>query len=108
MAKLAIASGVLAAAALAACTTYDPNVSTIPPNPDPMPSTMMTPAPSPAAYRPGYGVVEAVSLVRPGPPPYQLTLRMDDGTVQSVLQHSPSFRVGDRVQLTSDGRIIRV
>lgn len=37
---------------------------------------------------------------------YQLTLRMEDGTVQSVVQDNRNFQVGDRVQVTSDGRVI--
>jgi ABC-type proline/glycine betaine transport system ATPase subunit len=33
---------------------------------------------------------------------------MDDGSMQSVLQDSPAFRVGDRVVITNDGRIVRL
>jgi hypothetical protein len=38
---------------------------------------------------------------------YQLTLRMDDGSTQRVTQDSAAFRVGDRVQLTSEGRVVK-
>ena len=37
------------------------------------------------------------------------TQRMDhDGSVQTVLQDSAGFSVGDRVRLTEDGRVIRL
>jgi outer membrane lipoprotein SlyB len=39
---------------------------------------------------------------------YRLTVRMDDGTVQTVLQDSAEFRPGDRVRLTGDGKVIRL
>jgi hypothetical protein len=86
------------------------------------------------AYRPGIGVVEAVRAVDEiAPPPnrtsgtiqgspaanggsnsadssaegYQLMIRMDDGRVQTLTQDNPDFQVGDRVQVTSDGRVVR-
>jgi outer membrane lipoprotein SlyB len=37
---------------------------------------------------------------------YQLTLRMDDGTMQTIVQDNRAFQVGDRVQVTNDGRVI--
>jgi len=37
---------------------------------------------------------------------YQLTVRMDNGTVQTIVQDNRSFQVGDRVQITNDGRVI--
>lgn len=39
---------------------------------------------------------------------YQLTVRMDDGTVQTVVQDNRLFHVGDRVQITPDGRVIQL
>jgi hypothetical protein len=78
-------------------------------------------APLGTAYRPGYGVVESITLVRPAPsaaaggsvaaaghPTYQLNVRMDDGSVQSVLRDNRSILVGDRVHLTNDGRVLRL
>jgi len=85
------------------------------------------------AYRPGNGVVQAVKAVDEMAPPertagtiegspahngsrkaahssaegYQLTIRMDDGRVQTLTQDNPDFQVGDRVQVTSDGRVVR-
>lgn len=38
---------------------------------------------------------------------YQLTLRMDDGVVQNIVQDNRAFQAGDRVQVTPDGRVIR-
>lgn len=37
---------------------------------------------------------------------YQLTVRMDNGTVQTIVQDNRSFQAGDRVQITNDGRVI--
>ena len=37
---------------------------------------------------------------------YQLTLRMDNGTVQNIIQDNRAFQVGDRVQVTTDGRVV--
>ena len=37
---------------------------------------------------------------------YQLTVRMENGTVQTVVQDNRSFQVGDRVQITNDGRVV--
>lgn len=92
--------------------------------PAPAPSASAT-VPGTLAYRPGFGTVESVTLVRTGPvapsasaggstvtpldrAAYQLGVRMEDGTVQSVVQDNRAFMVGDRVQLTSDGRIVRL
>lgn len=37
---------------------------------------------------------------------YQLAVRMENGSVQTIVQDNRSFQVGDRVQITNDGRII--
>jgi hypothetical protein len=59
-------------------------------------------------FRAGVGVVEAVRPVRVAlADGYQLTLRMDDGSFQRVTQDSPAFNVGDRVQVTPDGRFFK-
>jgi len=75
------------------------------------PATVVVPAP---AYRAGLGRVEAVlgpssSAAAGGSSVtgYQLHIRMDDGTMQWVTQTSPDFRIGDRVEVTNDGRVIR-
>jgi len=38
---------------------------------------------------------------------YQLTLRMDDGTTQAITQNSDAFHVGERVQVTPGGRVLK-
>lgn len=59
------------------------------------------------AFKPGTGTVEDARVARwiDG---YQLSLRMDDGTIQALTQDSPAFHAGDRVQVTPQGRVIRV
>jgi hypothetical protein len=71
------------------------------------------------AHRPGYGIIESISLVNPptsaaagatapvATGPYRLTLRMDDGAMQTMVVDSRAFLVGDRVQVLPDGRLIR-
>lgn len=101
------------------------------------PPSVVTPAPviSPApvtsstapvgAYRAGNGIIESIGLVTlppagwpssasaggtvPGaaPGPYRITLRMDDGTIQTLIQDTRAFLVGDRISLGSDGRLLR-
>ena len=123
MAKVAFALPVVALSALAACTSYEPAYTTTPP--DARRATAVYQAPA-TTYRPGYGMVEAIAMERyiaPRVPSaaagatvghpidrtgYRLTVRMDDGTLQNIAQDNRDFRVGDRVQLTSDGRVIRM
>jgi hypothetical protein len=169
MARVALILSGTALAALAACSTYDPNYTPNPPNPDPTPlatpasGTILLPAGTvvaaptapavvatpvvsgtvpaapvvaagsapvatavvPAAtstFQAGNGTVTAVSLVQVTPASastgssvgsvatrsaYRLTIRMDDGTVQTLDQDSGGFRVGDRVEITRDAHIIR-
>ena len=75
----------------------------------------------PGAFKPGGGILESIGLVTipassaaaggtvaaPAPGPYRLTLRMDDGSIQSVIQDTRALLVGDRVEITPDGRLIR-
>jgi|SRR4051812_34682833 hypothetical protein len=68
-------------------------------------------------YRAGLGTVESVTLVPAGsaaaggtvvvPRGYELRIRMDDGTMQNLVQDSPNFRVGDRVEVTANRVILR-
>jgi hypothetical protein len=39
---------------------------------------------------------------------YQLTLRMDDGTTQMITQDSDAFRMGERVEITPQGRVLKL
>jgi len=62
------------------------------------------------AFTPGTGTVEAVHAPRVARwiDGYQLSLRMDDGTIQTLTQDSSAFHAGDRVQVTPQGRVISV
>jgi hypothetical protein len=79
------------------------------------------------AYKPGDGTVENVRQARVqipgGTAPstalrrftepswvegYQLSLRMDDGTTQAITQDSGAFHAGDRVQVTQQGRVLKL
>jgi hypothetical protein len=83
------------------------------------PVTSAAPAVPAPALRPGNGVVDTVSVVAAPsasagatvgtavPGPYRVTVRMEDGTYQTIAQDDRDFRVGDRVQITNDGRILR-
>lgn len=79
-------------------------------------------APSPRSYRAGIGVVESasvVSLSSPAPataggtatpatsPTMAYRLKMADGTTQDVVLAGERFELGDRVQVSSDGRLSR-
>lgn len=79
----------------------------------------------PGTYQPGYGILESIGLVTlppstasggatgaaatgaPAPGPYRLTVRMEDGTIQTLIQDTRALLVGDRLQVTEDGRLIR-
>ena len=69
--------------------------------------------PAQPALRPGLGRVEAVmasSAAAGGTvasSAYRLHIRMDDGTMQYADQATGDFRVGDRVEITREGRIVR-
>jgi len=39
---------------------------------------------------------------------YQLTLRMDDGTTQMITQDSDAFHMGERVEVTPQGRVLKL
>jgi len=84
-------------------------------------ATAVVPAAT-STFQAGNGTVTAVSLVQVTPASastgssvgsvvtrsaYRLTIRMDDGTVQTLDQDSGAFRVGDRVEITRDAHIVR-
>jgi hypothetical protein len=68
-------------------------------------------------YRVGFGTVEAVSMVPGGsaaaggtvvvPRGYELRIHMDDNSMQNIVQDNPNFRVGDRVEVTSNRIVLR-
>ena len=125
MLRLALASA--AALALAAC--YNPRYPSEAPGHDrtgPAPVTSGSGAPvlsSPdggahGTLRPGMGVIESITLLPAGsaaagasvvtPRGYELRIGMDDGTTQSaIMSDAPMFRVGDRVEVTSNSLIRR-
>jgi hypothetical protein len=117
----------LAAVGMAGCAThYDP--------PPPVAVTTTTGAPvstassapsstaSASAWKSGAGVIQTISLGTPAAQasasaggtsssaasgPYRMTLRMDDGSLQTLVVDNRAFLVGDRVQVTPEGRMIR-
>ena len=79
-------------------------------------------APAPRTYRPGVGVVESASVVSLSSSPSAAAggtagaatsptmayrLKMADGSVQDVVQAGQRFQVGERVEIASDGRLMR-
>jgi hypothetical protein len=129
MTRFALPLCTFAAIGLAGCTTYyDPPPATPVTTTSGAPvvsagsssaAAPVTTAPA-SAYRPGSGIVESISLVTlPAsaaaggtlPPvvsgPYRITIRMDDGSIQTMIVDNRAFLVGDRVQIMSDGRLIR-
>jgi len=116
MTRFALPACTLAAMAMAGCTTYyDP-----PPAANVSSSAMPVPTAAASAHRSGSGVIESISLVSlpasaaaggTTPPvvsgPYRVTMRMDDGTTQTMVVDNRAFLVGDRVQVQADGRLIR-
>jgi len=89
--------------------------------------TTVSPPDNTYAFRPGTGTVQSVQEARVAMPGgtapktplqemtkprwmegYQLSLRMDDGTMQAITQNSSEFHAGDRVQVTQEGRVLKV
>lgn len=115
----------LAAIALAGCTTYyDPAPAAPVTTSSGVPVLSAGPAPVSAApgttQRAGQGIIESISLasapasasaggtVAPvASGPYRVTVRMDDGNVQTLIVDNRAFLVGDRVQITPEGRLLR-
>jgi outer membrane lipoprotein SlyB len=84
------------------------------------PAVPVAPAPATASLRPGTGVVESASVVAlpssssagagataPAAPTMAYRLKMEDGTTQSIVQTGERFSVGDRVQVSGEGRLAR-
>jgi hypothetical protein len=75
-------------------------------------------APALRAQRPGVGVVESASVASlpssssaaagaSAGPTMAYRLKMEDGSTQNVVQAGERLEVGDRVEVTSDGRLVR-
>ena len=99
-------------------------------NPEPRADTMRTASGTPvvstsaspvdsSSLRTGFGIIQSISLVNTPDSaaaggtapvargPYRITLRMDDGSTQSMVVDNRAFLVGDRVQVMPDGKLIR-
>jgi hypothetical protein len=78
--------------------------------------------PAPRTFRPGIGIVESASVLSLSStksataggtagastsPTMAYRLKMADGTTQDAVQAGERFEVGDRVQMTREGRLIR-
>lgn len=72
---------------------------------------------SPGNFKAGSGVIESVGVLpyaasgaskRRDPHLYRLYLRMDAGGFQSVDVDNGTFFAGEAVELTNDGRVVRV
>jgi hypothetical protein len=103
---------------LVACTVTQPDRAPVT-SPAGSPGT---PARAAAMLRPGIGVVESASVVSlpssstaaaggtsraASGPTMAYRLKMADGSTQDVVQAGERFELGDRVQVTSDGRLVR-
>jgi hypothetical protein len=99
--KIVTVSSVVALAALAGCGS-DP----VKPAPAPAVGT-----PAPIEARPGFGRVESVAAAPSsaaaagGTTMRRLSIKMEDGTLQQVDTPAGNIAIGDRVELTRDGRI---
>lgn len=102
--RIALALG---ACFLAACAATPPE------RPTPAP---VTSAPAAPAHRAGDGVIESASVVAlPSSsaaggatgPTMAYGVRMADGSTQSIVQAGERLQLGDSVQVTADGRLVR-
>ena len=75
------------------------------------------PLPASTALKPGLGVVESASVASlpsssgaaagaSAGPTIAYRLRMEDGSTQNLLRDGERLDVGDRVEVTSDGRLV--
>lgn len=106
-ALLACAQAIL----LAACASPPAERSAVP---------QASPTTAPAAQRAGYGVIESASVVSlssspaaggatapASSPTMAYRVKMEDGATQNIVQAGERFELGERVQVTSDGRLAR-
>ncbi len=112
---------------LVAACAVSPRETPAPVTPAPA-STPGASAPAPVgsasatrSYQPGVGIVESASVVAlastpsaaaggtraPASPTMAYRLKMADGSTQNVVHAGERFELGDRVQITSDGRLTR-
>ena len=91
------------------------------PPPRPVDSTSAPAQPASPAYRQGVGTIESATVLSLSSAPaaaggtagpatsatVAYRLKMADGTTQDVIQAGERFEVGDRVELTREGRLVR-
>ena len=126
MTRIAIAFSILALAGVAGCGSDPVQPAPAPVVVTPPPAVVTTPAPAPAAspapatvvvqspvaVRPGFGRVESINALPPssaaaagGQTMRRLGVKMEDGTMQFVDTAAGNIALGDRVELTAEGRI---
>ena len=112
----------LLCAMLAACAAPGPEqrVGNLPTVENDRPGAAPAP-PGPPAYRPGAGTIESATVLSLSSAPaaaggtagpatsatMAYRLKMGDGTMRDVVQAGERFEVGDRVELTREGRLVR-
>ena len=117
MRKLYIPLSGIAVALLTSCAANDPVTPApvvVAPAPQPavvVPQTSGVPVVvAPAVLRPGFGRVESVtalpqSAAAGGSAMRRFGIKMEDGTMQYVDSSASGINMGERVELTGDGRI---
>lgn len=109
----------VASITLAACAVSQPYPSSTPTAAsDAVQANPATrPPPASTALKPGLGVVESASVVSlpsssgaaagaSAGPTMAYRLKMEDGSTQNLLRAGERLEVGDRVEVTSDGRLM--
>ena len=107
---------------LAACAAPGPEqrVGNLPSVENDRPRATPVPPASPA-HRPGVGTIESATVLSLSSAPaaaggtagpatsatMAYRLKMADGTTQDVVQAGERFEVGDRVEMTREGRLVR-
>lgn len=126
--KVLAALPVIALGVLAGCATEDrvtpapapvvvnppPSTVVVPPQSSAAPSGAVVVAPAPAPLQVGYGRVETIvpmqTAAAGGTTPSthkRVGVRMDNGVVQYLDTDAAGLSIGDRVEITSDGRMRR-
>lgn len=112
-------------ALLAACAAPAPNGPSAgypPVQSEPPVDAAATPSAPASRYRPGVGTIESATVLSLSSAPAAAAggtagpatsatmayrLKMADGTTQDVVQAGERFEVGDRVEMTREGRLVR-
>src|SRR5258708_5368 len=104
---------------VSACSSYAPSAC----ESDAAPNLRESQAVSTAGLRPGGGVIVSVGVLpsarpaassagggacAPDPNLYRLLLSMDSGAMQTVDLDNPTFFPNERVEVTGDGRVVRL